>query len=83
MIELRNGVNRKVIPKNKNPEKVVDIVEYILNFNKQQKGNGLPLETDRAKIKILSPKQMFQRLPKALAQVQAGNTSENLLNETR
>ena len=33
--------------------------------------------------KILYPKQMFQRLPIALAQVKAGNTSENLLNEIR
>ena len=32
-------------------------------------------------IKILTPKQMLQRLPTALAQVNAGNTSENLLNE--
>ena len=30
--------------------------------------------------KILTPKQMLQRLPIALAQVKAGNTSENLLN---
>ena len=29
-------------------------------------------------IKILTPKQIFQRLPIALAQVKAGNTSENL-----
>ena len=33
--------------------------------------------------KILTPKQMLQRLPAALAQVIAGNTSENLLNEIR
>ena len=33
--------------------------------------------------KILTPKQMFQRLPIALAQVKAGNNSENLLNEIR
>ena len=26
---------------------------------------------------------MFQRLPRALAQVKAGNTSENLLNEVK
>ena len=30
-----------------------------------------------------TPKQMLQRLPIALAQVKAGNTSENLLNEIR
>ena len=32
---------------------------------------------------ILSPKKMLQRLPIALAQVKAGNTSEKLLNEIR
>ena len=32
-------------------------------------------------LKILAPKQMFQRLTIALAQVHAGNNSENLLNE--
>ena len=33
--------------------------------------------------KVLGPTQMLQRLPVALAQVKAGNTSENLLNEIR
>ena len=34
-------------------------------------------------LKISSPKQMFQRLSIVLAQVKAGHTSENLLNEIR
>ena len=34
-------------------------------------------------LEILTPKQMLQRLPIALAQVKASNTSENLLNEIR
>ena len=34
-------------------------------------------------LKILTAKQMIQRLPIVLAQVKAGNTSENLLNEVR
>ena len=34
-------------------------------------------------LKILTAKQMLQRLPTAFAQVKAGNTSENLLNEIR
>ena len=33
--------------------------------------------------KILTPKQMLQQLPTALAQVMAGNNIENLLNEIR
>ena len=34
-------------------------------------------------LKIITPKQILQRLPTALAQEKAGNTSENLLNEIR
>ena len=34
-------------------------------------------------LKTLTPKQMLQRLPIALAQVKAGNKSESLLNEIR
>ena len=47
------------------------------NCNTKQdvtKGTGL---------KILTSKQMLQRLPIALAQVKADNNSESLLNETR
>ena len=43
-----------------------------------------PIKEKRGKgLKILTPKQMLQILPIALAQVKAGNTSENLLNEIR
>ena len=34
-------------------------------------------------LKILTPKQMFQRLPIALTYVKTGKNSENLLNEIR
>ena len=40
----------------------------------KQEGTGL---------KILTPKQMLQRLPIALAQIKAGNNSGSLLNEIR
>ena len=33
--------------------------------------------------KILTPKQMLQRLPIPYSQVKAGNASENVLNEIR
>ena len=39
--------------------------------------------SDNSNLKILTPRQMLQRLPITLAQVKAGNTSENLLNEIR
>ena len=39
--------------------------------------------SDRSRLKILTPKQMLQRLPIAPTQVKTGNTSENVLNEIR
>ena len=48
------------------PDKIVEIVEEILNFNELQEGKGL---------KILKPNQMLSRLPISLAQLQAGNNS--------
>ena len=54
----------------------------MFNLNKRQKEKGL-LSDSATSLKILTPKQILQRLPIALAQVQAGNTSENLLNEIR
>ena len=39
--------------------------------------------TKETGLKILTPKQMLQRLPIATAQVKAGNNSEDILNEIR
>ena len=39
--------------------------------------------TKGREIKILTPQRMIQRLPIVLAQVKAGNNSENVLNEIR
>ena len=40
-------------------------------------------KTSGKELKILTPKQLHQRLPIALTQVKAGNNSENFLNEIR
>ena len=48
----------------------------------KSQGSGI-LNTNHSKLKILTPKQMLQRLPVALVQVKAGNNSESLLNEIR
>ena len=37
--------------------------------------------SDALSLKILTPKQILQKLSIALAEVKAGNTSENLLND--
>ena len=56
-------------------EKIIDIVDNISEFNRQQEGRGL---------KILTPNQMLSRLPISLAQlIKAGNNSEKLKNEIR
>ena len=62
--------------------------EIVLNgfkskiFLTKSTGTGI-LNTDNSKLKMLTPKQMLQRLPIALAQVKVGNNSEKLLNEMR
>ena len=52
-----------------NPNEIVDIIENILEVNRQQQGKGL---------KILTPSQILNRLPIALAQLKAGNNLEKL-----
>ena len=54
------------------PDKILKPVEEILEFNRQQHGQGL---------RILTPNQMLSRLPIYLAQLKAGNNSEKLKNE--
>ena len=54
------------------PEQLVNLVEMILEFNRQQQGKGL---------KMLTSNQMFSRLQITLAQLKAGNNSEKLNNE--
>ena len=49
-------------------------------FSTKSKGAGV-LSPDHLKLKILTNKQMLQRLPIALAQVKAGNSSESLLGK--
>ena len=56
-------------------EKIISIVESILNFNNlDQSGRGL---------KMLTLNQMLRRLGISLAQLNAGNNSEKLKNEIR
>ena len=57
------------------PNEIIDIVEEILKFNKQnQQEQGL---------KILTIDQMLSRLPISLAQLKGGNNSQKLKNEIR
>ena len=77
LTKLKNSV--KNVPKNdklnsEENEKITDVVEKILEFDRQKQGQGL---------KILTPNQMLRRLPITLAQLNVGNSSEKLKNEIR
>ena len=66
-------------------------VKYLQKKKAQGKGRPsdlvcvvlVPEVSDRKRRKILTPKQILQRLRTALAQVNDGNSYENLLNEIR
>ena len=58
------------------PDKIVDIVEEVLVFNRQN-------QELKQGLKILIPDQMLTRLPISLAKLKAGNNSEKLKNEIR
>ena len=81
----KSKAQKKVI---KNVERFLDSRQAVINFYqdyssmvinaaydaKQEEGTGL---------KISTPKEMLKRLPIALAQINAGNNSESLLNEIK
>ena len=54
--------------------RIIDIVEHILYSNEKNQESGL---------KILTSSQMLGRWPFSLAQLNTGNNSEKLKNETR
>ena len=73
-----------------NLEKFYHSREEIINFFREYEKMVLDAaykskqnKTEGKGLKILTPKQMLQRLPIALAQLKAGNNSESLLNEIR
>ena len=60
------------------PDKIVDIVEKVLEFNRQnQEGQGLQ-RPDSKTSKTSTPDQMIRRLPTTLEQLKAENNSEKL-----
>ena len=80
--EILHKIKNKIknVPENKismieGNEKRINIVERILYFNQ--------LEQPGLELKIITPNQMFSRLPITLAQLKAGNNSEKIENETR
>ena len=63
-----------------------EAISFFKDYSKVVLGAGYKANQDETKgtgLKILTPKQMLQRLPVALAQVKAGNNSESLLKKIR
>ena len=64
-------------------EKVINFFRDFADMLSDTNYNARQNKTEGTELKVLTPKQMLQRLPIALAQVKTGNNSESLLNEIR
>ena len=87
-IDILRESTKPIIDLNGKQSPLNDFESGIFLKGKQAKGFASILDrvakvSNHEKLKILTPKQMLQRLPLALTQVKAGNTSQNLLNEIR
>ena len=63
-----------------------EVFVFFRDYAKMMLDSGYKAKQDKTKgtgLKILTLKQMLQRFPIALAQLKAGNNSENWLNEIR
>ena len=90
---LNKLANIKIGRKTLEQEKIIDNLEKfyfsrqeVINLFRDLSGANYKTKQNETKgkgLKILTPKQMLQRLFIVLAQVKAGNNSENLLNEIR
>ena len=64
-------------------QKIIDLFNNYSKIKSESIYRSKHDETKGRGLKILTPKQMLQRLPIALAQVKTGNNSESLLSEIR
>ena len=62
-------------------QKIIDLFNSYSKIRSEALYKSKQNKTEGKGLKILTPKQMFQR--SRIAQVKAGNNSENLLNEIR
>ena len=73
--KLKDEIEEMSEKNKKESNKILKIVEEILDFNKQKQ--------EEQAIKILTPNQMLSRLPTSLAQLEAGINSNKLKKEIR
>ena len=64
-------------------QKIIDLFNNYSKIKSESIYRSKHDETKGKRLKILTPKQMLQRLPIALVQVKAGNNSESILNKIR
>ena len=64
-------------------QKIIDLLNDNAKIRSVVISKAKQNKTEGTGLKILTPKQMLQRLPIALAQVKMGNNSESFLNEIR
>ena len=64
-------------------QKIIDLFNNYSKIKSQSIYRSKQNEIEGKGLKILTPKQMLQRLPIALVQVKAGNNSESILNKIR
>ena len=64
-------------------QKIIDLFNNYSKIRSEAVYKSKQNKTGGKGLKILTAKQMLQRLPIALAQVKAGNSSESLLNKIR
>ena len=60
-----------------------EVVKMFNDYARNMSRNIYDSKQEGTGIKILTPKQMLQRLPISLAQMKAGNNSQSLINEIR
>ena len=80
LVEYVLNLDQKVRPKNKDDEKNICILNTAQNLYGGRELFSLKSTTGTG-LRILTPKQMLQRLPIAIAQVKARNNSDSLSNE--
>ena len=74
--KVLNAFESRIFIRGKQGKGIKSISDRVANLSDRK-------VSDHNQLKVLTPKQMLQRLPIALAQVKAGNVLENLLNEIR
>ena len=60
-----------------------EVVKMFNDYARNMSRNIYDSKQEETGLKILTPKQMLQRLPISLAQIKAGNNSQSLLNEIK